>query len=115
MRGRPRRRGGRGAPSGRGRRPAGRAGAGRSWGGGDGMPDMAWVVAVAALALLGGLLRIAGGGRLRRRFGLGEGRTVALDNVTLTSRRLGLTCRPDRLVRTGGTIIPEEWKKALKV
>jgi CRISPR/Cas system-associated exonuclease Cas4 (RecB family) len=73
------------------------------------------VIAVAVLALLAGLLLVLGGGRLRRRFGLGEGRTVALDNVTLTSRRYGLTCRPDRLVRTGGTIIPEEWKKSLKV
>ena len=46
------------------------------------------------------------------RQGLGEGRTVALDNVTLTSRRYGLTGRVDRLIRTGGTLIPEEWKSA---
>jgi CRISPR-associated exonuclease Cas4 len=79
------------------------------------MTDMAWVIAVAVLALLAGLVLIAGGGRLRQRFGLGAGRTVALDNVTLISRRYGLTCRPDRLVRSGGTIVPEEWKKSLKV
>jgi CRISPR-associated exonuclease Cas4 len=52
---------------------------------------------------------------MRRRFGLGEGRTVALDNVTLTSRRYGLTCRPDRLVRTGSAVVPEEWKSSLRV
>lgn len=74
-----------------------------------------WVIAVAVLALLAGLLLVLGGGRLRRRFGLGQGRTLALDDVTLTSRRYGLTCRPDRLVRTGGTMIPEEWKKSLEV
>jgi len=45
--------------------------------------------------------------RLRR--GLGEGRTAALDNVTLTSKRLGLTGRPDRLIKGNGTVIPEEW------
>ena len=41
-----------------------------------------------------------------------QGRTVALDNVTLDSRRYGLTGRVDRLIRTGGTMIPEEWKSA---
>jgi CRISPR/Cas system-associated exonuclease Cas4 (RecB family) len=78
------------------------------------MTDTPWVIAVAVLVLLAGLLLALGGGCLRRRFGLEQGRTVALDNVTLTSRRYGLTCRPDRLVRTGGTVVPEEWKKALK-
>jgi len=32
--------------------------------------------------------------------------------VTLTSFRLGLTGRPDRLIKADGTIIPEEWKSA---
>ncbi len=44
------------------------------------------------------------------RRGLGIGKTVSLDRVTLTSRRMGLTGRPDRLIKTDGTIIPEEWK-----
>jgi hypothetical protein len=45
-------------------------------------------MAVAAvLALVLGLLLVLGGRGMRRRRGLGVGRTVALDNVTLTSRR----------------------------
>ena len=35
-------------------------------------------------------------------------RALALDNVTLTSRRYGLTRRIDRLVKGGGMVI-EEW------
>src|SRR6516165_4854538 len=73
------------------------------------MNDMMWLVAAAVL--LGVLLMWLGRG-LRRRRGLGQGRTVALDNVTLTSWRYGLTGRVDRLIRTGGTIIAEEWKSA---
>jgi hypothetical protein len=34
---------------------------------------------------------------MRQRRGLGGGKTVSLDRVTLTSRRLGLTSRPDWL------------------
>jgi hypothetical protein len=68
-----------------------------------------WVAAVAALVLVLGLLLILGGKGMRRRRGLGGGKTVSLDRVTLTSRRLGLTGRPDRLIKTAGTIIPEEW------
>jgi CRISPR-associated exonuclease Cas4 len=47
---------------------------------------------------------------LRR--GLGGGKTVSLDRVTLTSVRLGLIGRPDRLIKTDGTVIVEEWKSA---
>jgi CRISPR-associated exonuclease Cas4 len=71
-----------------------------------------WIATAAAAALMVGVLLMLGGRGLRRRQGLGEGRTVALDNVTLTSRRYGLTGRVDRLIRTGGTVIPEEWKSA---
>jgi CRISPR-associated exonuclease Cas4 len=54
---------------------------------------------------------LAGRGmRLRR--GLGAGKTVSLDRVTLTSRRLGFTGRPDRLIRTGGQVVIEEWKSS---
>ena len=35
--------------------------------------------------------------------------------MTLTSRRLGLTGRPDRLIKTDGTIIAEEWKSSRRV
>ena len=41
--------------------------------------------------------------------------TVSLDRVTFTSRRLGLTGRPDRLIKTEGTIIVEEWKSSRHV
>jgi len=42
-----------------------------------------WVVALAMLLLLLGLELILGGRDMLRRRGLGEGRTVALDDVTL--------------------------------
>ena len=71
-----------------------------------------WMAAGVVLAMLLGLLLLVAGRGMRQRRGLGSGRTVSLDKVTLTSRRLGLTGRPDRLIRSGGTIIPEEWKSA---
>lgn len=74
-----------------------------------------WIAVAAALALLLGLVLVLLGRGMRRRRGLGEGRTVSLDRVTLTSRRLGLTGRPDRLIKTDGTIIPEEWKSSRRV
>jgi hypothetical protein len=69
-----------------------------------------WVAAVLLLVL--GLLLALAGGSIRRRLGLGASRTISLDKVTLTSHRFGLTGRVDRLIRTGSTIIPEEWKSA---
>ena len=78
------------------------------------MMATAWVAAGAVLALVLGLLLVLVGQWMRRGRGLGEERTVALDNVMLTSRRLGLTGRPDRLVKADGTIIPEEWKSSSK-
>lgn len=67
---------------------------------------------MAVAALLLGILLMLVGRSLRQRRGLGQGRTVALDNVTLTSRHYGLTGRVDRLIRDGATIIPEEWKSS---
>jgi CRISPR-associated exonuclease Cas4 len=75
----------------------------------------AWIAVAAVLALLLGLWLMLAGRGMRQRRGLGAGKTVSLDRVTLTSRRLGLTGRPDRLVKTDGTIIPEESKSSLKV
>jgi CRISPR-associated exonuclease Cas4 len=69
-------------------------------------------IAAATLALLLGLMLVLAGRFLRRRRGLGAGRTIALDNVTLVSHRLGLTGRVDRLIRDGGALIPEEWKSS---
>ena len=70
------------------------------------------LAAAALLVLALGLLLILGGRGMRQRRGLSGGRTVSLDRVTLTSFRLGLTGRPDRLIKADGTIIPEEWKSA---
>jgi CRISPR-associated exonuclease Cas4 len=70
-----------------------------------------WIAAAVVGLLLGLWLVLAGHG-MRRRRGLGGGNTVSLDRMTLTSRRLGLTGRPDRLIKTEGTIIVEEWKSA---
>ncbi len=74
-----------------------------------------WLAVAGVMALLLGLSLMLAGQGLRRRRGLGDGKTVSLDQVTLTSVRLGLTGRPDRLVKTGETIIPEEWKSARTV
>ncbi|MBX9583815.1 MAG: Dna2/Cas4 domain-containing protein [Gemmataceae bacterium] len=71
-----------------------------------------WAAAAAVPALLIGVLLVLTGRRVRERRGLGAGGTVSLDAVTLRSRRFGLTGRPDRLIKTGGTVIPEEWKSA---
>src|SRR4051812_5259580 len=71
-----------------------------------------WLAAGAALALLLGLVLMLLGRGVRRWRGLGDGKTVSLDRVTLTSRRLGLTGRPDRLVKGGGSVIIEEWKSS---
>jgi CRISPR-associated exonuclease Cas4 len=71
-----------------------------------------WIAVAAVLALLLGLWLMLAGRGMRQRRGLGGGKTVSLDRVTLTSRRLGLTGRPDRLIKTDGTIIVEEWKSA---
>ncbi len=61
-----------------------------------------WIAAGAVLALVVGLVLVLAGRGMRQRRGLGEGQTVALDNVTLISERYGLTGRPDRLIREGG-------------
>ena len=46
-----------------------------------------WITAAAVLALLLGLWLVLAGRGMRQRRGLGGGRTVSLDRVTLTSRR----------------------------
>ncbi len=72
----------------------------------------AWVAAVAVLALLAGLLLMLAGRGMRGSRSLAAGKTISLDRITLRSHRLGLTGRPDRLIKAGGTIIPEEWKSS---
>ena len=76
------------------------------------MMESSGLAASALLGLLLGLGLLLAGQRIRKRRGLGAGKTVSLDKVTLTSQRLGLTGRPDRLYRTAGTVIIEEWKSS---
>lgn len=72
------------------------------------------VLTAAGLAVLGLLIFLLAV-RARTKRGLASGGTEALDNVTLVSARHGLVGRPDRIVRQGGTYIPEEWKSAKRV
>lgn len=65
----------------------------------------------ASLATLGAFLVILAA-RTRKVRGLGAGETLSLDSVTLHSERWKLAGRPDRLVREGGFVIPEEWKSS---
>ena len=74
-----------------------------------------WMAVAAVFALMLGLWLMLAGRGMRQRRGLGSGKTISLDRVTLTSHRLGLTGRPDRLIKTDGTIIPEEWKSSRRV
>jgi CRISPR-associated exonuclease Cas4 len=66
--------------------------------------------AVAILLALVGLFAIAASAAARRRRGLLGGSTIALDDVTLFSEHHKLVGRPDRIVKRGKAIIPEEWK-----
>lgn len=79
------------------------------------MKNPAWPAALAAGALLLGLSLLLAGRGMRQWRGLSGGETVSLDRVTLTSPRYGLTGRPDRLIRIGGTVIPEEWKSSRRL
>lgn len=76
---------------------------------------MAWLLGVALVLGLLGLLLVVLSKRGRAVRGLGSGETVALDNVTLFSEALRLVGRPDRIVRQGGSLVPEEWKSAKRV
>lgn len=72
--------------------------------------DTAWLF--AAGTLLAGVLLVLLASGIRRSRGLAPGRTLALDNVALHSERHGLSGRPDRIVRVGRTVVPEEWKSS---
>ena len=76
---------------------------------------MTKLLAEAIVLGLLGLLLVVLSKRGRAVRGLGSGETVALDDVTLFSERLKLVGRPDRIVRQGGHLIPEEWKSAKRV
>jgi len=76
------------------------------------MIELPSLTTAALLALLLGLVLMLLGRAMRQRRGLGEGKTLALDNRTLVSRRHGLIGRPDRLIKQDSMIIPEEWKSS---
>lgn len=69
------------------------------------------LLVAASLAVLGTFLVILAA-RTRQARGLGAGETLSLDSVTLRSGRWKLVGRPDRLVREGKFVIPEEWKSS---
>jgi CRISPR-associated exonuclease Cas4 len=71
---------------------------------------MIWVI----IALVIGLLLILAGKASRSRRGLTDAPTLDLDTRVLYSATYGLSGRPDRLVRDGEFIIPEEWKSSLR-
>jgi CRISPR-associated exonuclease Cas4 len=73
------------------------------------------LLAVALVLLLMGILLVVLARRGRGKRGLGAGETVALDDVMLYSERLQLAGRPDRIVREGKQLIPEEWKSSKRV
>jgi len=68
---------------------------------------MALTIALAALSV--GFLLILWGRGVRGRRGLTDTPTLDLDSRVLHSARYGLSGRPDRLVREGRYVIPEEW------
>jgi CRISPR-associated exonuclease Cas4 len=72
------------------------------------------LLGLALLLLLVGIVLIWAATRRRRMCGLGAGETLALDDRTLYSERLKLVGRPDRIVREGELLIPEEWKPSAK-
>ena len=51
----------------------------------------------------------------RRRAGIGYGYTISHDHITLTSTKLGLTGRPDRIIQRGKKFIPEEKKSSKRL
>jgi CRISPR-associated exonuclease Cas4 len=61
------------------------------------------------------LVIITRAARTRRARGFESGDTFSLDDQTLFSDRLMLVGRPDRIVRQGRLLIPEEWKSSRRV
>jgi CRISPR-associated exonuclease Cas4 len=75
---------------------------------------MAYLVGSALVLGVLGLLLVVLASKLRGAAGFAGGETIALDDVTHYSERLKIVGRPDRLVRQGEHLIPEEWKPSAK-
>jgi CRISPR-associated exonuclease Cas4 len=78
--------------------------------------------AILILVLMFGLLLALAAQMLRASLATAGVRTVALDvetaeisNRTLFSERYGLVGRPDRIIRVGDRLMPEEWKSSKRV
>lgn len=72
------------------------------------------ILLAGVLGLLA-LVIISRAARTRRSRGFESGDTFSLDDQTLYSERLMLVGRPDRIVRQGSLLIPEEWKSSRRV
>jgi CRISPR/Cas system-associated exonuclease Cas4 (RecB family) len=66
-------------------------------------------------SLLISLLLIIASFLVRHRAGLGFGKTLTFDGLTLRSEKYGLVGRPDRIVKRGKSYIPEEKKFSASV
>jgi CRISPR-associated exonuclease Cas4 len=76
---------------------------------------VARVIIAGVLLALFGLALVIRALWMRRARGLSSGQTISLDNVTLFSKEHLLVGRPDRIVKQGGFLVPEEWKSSRKV
>jgi CRISPR-associated exonuclease Cas4 len=61
-----------------------------------------------------GVVLVAWALRARKIRGLGPGKTVASDDMLLISERFQILGRPDRIIRHGEFLIPEEWKPSAR-
>ena len=74
----------------------------------------AFLVIFGLLALIFGAVLLFWSSMTREKEGLGAGETLALDDLLLVSERLKILGRPDRIVRQGEFLIPEEWKPSAR-
>jgi CRISPR-associated exonuclease Cas4 len=74
----------------------------------------AFLVISGLLALIFGALLLLWSSSTRKKEGLGDGETLALDDLVMVSERLKILGRPDRIVRQGEFLIPEEWKPSAR-
>ena len=74
----------------------------------------AFLVILGLLALIFGAVLLFWSSMTREKEGLGAGETLALDDLVLVSERLKILGRPDRIVRQGEFLIPEEWKPSAR-
>ena len=77
-------------------------------------PMTAFLVILGLLALIFGAVLLFWSSMTREKEGLGAGETLALDDLVIVSERLKILGRPDRIVRQGEFLIPEEWKPSAR-